>query len=158
TTVTDANGAYRIVELRPGTYTVVFTLTGFGTVKREGLVLTPNFTATVNAGLQVGDLAETITVSGQSPIVDVQTVTRQTALNQERLDTIPSGSRTPISLANLVPAAITPPTARDVGGSQGEANVRMAIHGAIMGDQKLLYDGMRYNNTVGGGVGRFFFI
>ena len=77
TVVTDDQGLYRIIDLRPGTYTVTFTLPGFSTVKREGIELTASFTATVNADLRVGDLEETITVSGQSPVVDVQNVVQQ---------------------------------------------------------------------------------
>ncbi|MEQ1575957.1 MAG: carboxypeptidase-like regulatory domain-containing protein, partial [Vicinamibacterales bacterium] len=69
---TDGNGLYRIVDLRPGTYTVTVTLPGFSTVRREGIELTGNFTATVNAEMRVGSLEETITVTGASPIVDVQ--------------------------------------------------------------------------------------
>src|SRR5499427_6314100 len=61
--VTDGSGQYRIVDLRPGTYTVTFTLTGFNTVRREGIELTGSFNATVNADLRVGSLAETITVT-----------------------------------------------------------------------------------------------
>ena len=61
----------------PGVYSVTFTLTGFNTVKREGIELTASFTATVNADMRVGSLEETITVSGQSPTVDVQNVTQQ---------------------------------------------------------------------------------
>src|SRR5712691_8936461 len=68
--VTDGEGAYKIVNLRPGTYTVTFTLTGFSTVKREGIELTSAFTANVNADMKVGTVSETITVSGESPIVD----------------------------------------------------------------------------------------
>src|SRR5437773_1499796 len=75
--VSDSTGTYRIVDLRPGTYTVTFTLTGFATVKREDIQLTGTFTATVNAELKVGGVAETITVSGQSPIVDVQNAVEQ---------------------------------------------------------------------------------
>ena len=67
TAVTDASGAYRIVELRPGTYTVTFGLPGFATVKREGLELTTSFTAAVNAEMRVGGVEETITVSGETP-------------------------------------------------------------------------------------------
>lgn len=69
--VTDGSGQYRIVDLRGGTYTVTFTLPGFSVVKREGIVLEGSFTATVNADLRVGTLEETITVTGESPIVDV---------------------------------------------------------------------------------------
>ena len=69
TAVSDGNGQYRIVDLRAGTYAVTFTLTGFSTVKREDIELTGAFTATVNADLKVGTVAETITVSGETPIV-----------------------------------------------------------------------------------------
>ena len=72
---TDGTGQYQIVQLRPGTYAVTFTLPGFSTVKREGIELTSDFTATINADLKVGAVAETITVTGESPIVDVQNIT-----------------------------------------------------------------------------------
>src|SRR5262245_18642726 len=69
---TDGTGQYRIVDLRPGIYSVTFTLTGFSNVKREGIELAGSFTASVNAELRVGTVAETITVSGEAPTVDVQ--------------------------------------------------------------------------------------
>src|SRR4026207_344518 len=72
--VSDGSGQYRTVDLRPGDYTVTFTLSGFSTVRREGVTLQGSMTATVNADLRVGALAETITVSGAAPLVDVQTV------------------------------------------------------------------------------------
>src|SRR5215470_13761926 len=78
--VTDGTGQYKIVDLRPGTYTVTFALPGFSTVKREGVELSGAFTATVNADLRVGAVEETITVSGETPIVDVQSTTRQQVL------------------------------------------------------------------------------
>src|SRR5215207_5895192 len=65
--VTDENGAYRLVDLRPGVYTVTFTLPGFSTVKRDAIELESNFTMTLNADLKVGALEETVTVSGSSP-------------------------------------------------------------------------------------------
>ena len=70
--VSDDTGQYRIVDLRPGTYSVTFTLPGFSTVRREGIELTGTFVATVNGDLKVGALEETITVTGETPIVDVQ--------------------------------------------------------------------------------------
>lgn len=69
--ITNGEGAYRIVDLRPGSYSVVFTLPGFQTFKREGLDLPGNFTATINADMKVGALEESVTVSGASPVVDV---------------------------------------------------------------------------------------
>ena len=76
-------GQYRIEDLRPGTYTVTFTLTGFSAVKREGIELTGSFTATVNADLRVGTLEETIAVTGETPIVDVQSARRQTTVGKD---------------------------------------------------------------------------
>src|SRR4051812_19285640 len=72
TVVTDGNGQYKIEALRPGTYTVPFSLPGFNTVRREAVDLTGTFTATINADMRVGALEETITVTGESPTVDVQ--------------------------------------------------------------------------------------
>src|SRR5438128_1858535 len=77
---TDDRGTYQIVDLRPGVYTVTFTLQGFATVKREGLELPSNFTATVNIELRVGQLEETITVAGASPIVDIQSAAKSETL------------------------------------------------------------------------------
>src|SRR5215475_7609968 len=68
--ITDGTGQYRVENLRPGVYTVMFSLTGFNTVKREGIELAGSFAATVNADLKVGAVEETITVSGAAPIVD----------------------------------------------------------------------------------------
>src|SRR5579864_9253355 len=65
TVVSDDSGQYKIVDLRPGTYAVTFTLAGFATIKREGITLTAGFTATINGEMKVGSLAETVTVSGQ---------------------------------------------------------------------------------------------
>src|SRR5262245_19389207 len=69
---TDGSGQYRIVDLRPGTYSVTFTLPGFSTFKRDGIELTGSFSATVDAEMKLGSVEETITVSGESPVVDVQ--------------------------------------------------------------------------------------
>ena len=90
TAVTDGNGQYRIVDLRPGTYDVTFTLTGFSTYKREQLELPAEFNATINAELRVGSLEETITVTGESPIVDVQSARRQRTLDSELVQALPT--------------------------------------------------------------------
>src|SRR6185437_8957431 len=89
--ITDGSGGYRIVDLRPGVYTLTFTLTGFSTTRRENLELPANFTMTVNTDLRIGALEETLTVSGVAPTVDVQTTTRSQVLNREALDSIPTG-------------------------------------------------------------------
>src|SRR6185295_4138345 len=72
TATSDANGAYKIENLRPGVYTLTFSLPGFSTVKKDGIELSSNFTATINGDMKVGAVEETVTVSGQSPVVDVQ--------------------------------------------------------------------------------------
>ena len=88
--VTDDTGQYRIVDLRPGSYSVTFTLTGFSTVKREGLELAGSGTITVNADLKVGTLAETITVTGETPVVDVQNAARQAVLTGDAVAAAPA--------------------------------------------------------------------
>src|SRR5207247_11257686 len=88
--VTDGQGLYRIVDLRPGTYSVTFSLTGFNTVKRDGLDLPSDFTATVNAELRVGTLAETITVSAEAPVVDVSSTVKNRVFANEVVEDLPT--------------------------------------------------------------------
>src|SRR6266852_2662177 len=102
TVVTDGEGQYKIIDLRPGTYDVTFSLPGFGTFKRDGVVLTANFTATINAEMKVGALSETVTVSGQSPVVDVQNVATRNQISRETLDTVPT-NKTLEAFAALTP-------------------------------------------------------
>src|SRR5437773_4541875 len=90
TAVTDGTGQYRIEDLRPGVYTVTFTLQGFSTFRREGVELSGSFTATINADLKVGALAETITVTGETPVVDVQSARREVTLNNDAIKSIPT--------------------------------------------------------------------
>ena len=159
TVVSDEQGQYKIVELRPGAYTVTFTLAGFSTVKREGIELTTGFTATVNADMRVGALEETITVSGASPVVDTQNVRSQNVLSREILDTLPTGKSLP-GYAALTLGASSGSAAQDVGGNRGELASPLAIHGNRGADQKLLYDGMSFNQmaSTGGGPSRYFLI
>jgi hypothetical protein len=141
TAVTDGTGQYRIENLRPGLYAVAFALAGFNTVKREGIELTGTFTATVNADLRVGALEETITVTGESPLVDVQGTTRQRVMDREVLDAIPSG-RTAQNLAGLVPG-ITVSGGQDVGGVGQQAVVGPSVHAS--GDTGITINGVSIN-------------
>src|ERR1041384_5986084 len=83
---TDSSGLYRIVDLRPGVYTITFTLPGFNTVKVENFDLRADSTARVKADLKVGELNETITVSGEAPRVDVTSTTKSAVYNKEALE------------------------------------------------------------------------
>ena len=100
---TDGGGRYRIIDLRPGTYAVTFTLTGFSTVRRADIQLTGTFVASVDSEMRVGAIEETITVTGESPIVDVQSVRRQTTVDGDVLASLPT-SRSYGALFQLVPA------------------------------------------------------
>lgn len=149
--VTDAQGQYRISDLRPGTYSVTFTLPGFSSVRREGVELSAAFTASINAEMTVGSLEETLTVTGQSPVVDVQNTVQQRAITATVIDAIPS-ARTFQGLSQLIPG-VTRSDGQDVGGTSGERFSSVAIHGSRAGDMPLIYDGMRYNNMNGSGGG-----
>jgi hypothetical protein len=145
--VTDAQGQYKVVDLRPGTYAVTFTLSGFATVKREGIELNAAFTATVNAELRVGSLEETITVAGQAPTVDVQNVLQQKVMTRDTIDAVPTGSRSFSNLAILIPGTSS---GSDVGGTLARNNA-VTIHDTRATETVVLFDGMPVNH--GGGVG-----
>lgn len=139
--VSDGSGQYRVVNLRPGTYTVTFSLPGFNTVVREGIELTGTFTATVNVDMRVGALEETITVTGETPTVDLQSATQQRVMNREVLDAIPA-YRDPNAIAALVPGVKMTGT-HDVGGASQASGARNAtIHGSSTNSQVIMEDGV----------------
>ena len=153
TVVTDGEGLFKIVDLRPGTYSVTFTLPGFNTFKRDGIELSAGFTATVNAELRVGAVEETVTVSGQAPLVDVQNTRQQTVMNRDVMDTVPT-ARTGATISVLVPGVVAAgsasgTTAHDVGGSNGDKQPYLMVHGSKAIEMPRYYDGMRYSNMNG---------
>jgi hypothetical protein len=148
TVVTDSAGQYKIINLVPGSYTVTFTLQGFNAVRREGIALTASFTANINADLRVGSLQETITVTGETPTVDIQNVVTQRVVTRDIIDAIPTGSKSVAHLGVLIPGVVV--NNQDVGGSAFTSS-QIAIHGGRAGEQQLLYDGMMYNNGQGRG-------
>ena len=156
-TTTDERGEYRIVELRPGTYTVTVERQGFAPFRREGIELTSNFNAAVNAELRVGVLEQSVLVSGASPLVDAQNVARQTVISKTLLDTVPTAKNL-LGFYALTPAAVTPTNAQDVGGSKGETTARASVHGSKQGDTKMMIDGMSFNTFEGEGSQRTFFV
>jgi hypothetical protein len=149
TAVSDGTGQYRIVDLRPGTYAVTFTLTGFSTVKREGIELTGSFIASVNADMKVGAVEETITVSGATPIVDVQSVRRQTTLSNETLTTVPT-ARSWAATAVLIPGiTIQAGTSADI-----QITPQMTVFGGAGGrtnEGRMQVDGLNTGAALNGG-------
>src|SRR6476661_6033979 len=143
--VTDGTGQYRIEDLRPGTYTITATLQGFSTYKREGIELAGTFTATINADLKVGALAETVTVTGESPIVDVQSARRETTLNSDTIRSIPT-VRNYNSMVLLVPGVVT--NTNDV--ATGPLINQFPIHGGRANESRLTIDGLNVGNPPGG--------
>src|SRR5262245_10816971 len=152
------SGAVRIVDLRPGTYSVVFTLPGFATVRREGLELTSGFTATVNAELKVGSIEETVTVSGASPVVDVQNFAQQNVLKKEELDTLPTFKN--LQGIGVLTVGASTTGGHDAGGTRSEIYSSITIHGSKMEDARMDLDDMRYQNMwgYGGGLTRLWFL
>ncbi len=145
TTISDSNGQYRVEDLRPGVYKVSFSLTGFSTFEREGVELTGSFTATINAEMRVGALEETVTVTGESPIVDVQSARRQTVLNNDVLKAIPT-VRSYNALVVVVPGVVT--NTNDV--ATGTATTQFPIHGGRNNEGRMTIDGLNIGNPPGG--------
>lgn len=153
--VTDASGQFRVVNLRPGVYSLTFTLPGFNTFKRDGVELTGGATVTVNADLRVGAIEETVTVTGNSPVVDVQSTTTQRVLDSEALSAIPSG-RQAHALAALVPGISIGSglVDQDVGGSNTQGNRTMVSHGSRTSDGLMLQDGVSVGTIQSAGFGQ----
>lgn len=150
---TDGQGNYRVVDLPSGVYSVTFSLTGFNTVRREGINVTSGFAASVNGDLTVGTVEQAITVTGAAPVVDVQNVRSQNVLSNEVMETLPTG-KSIASYASLTLGASYTAAFRDVGGNQNEsANNMIAIHGLAAGNQKMLQDGMEITGAQGAGGG-----
>ena len=102
TAVTDDSGQYRITGLSPGTYSLTFRLTGFNNIRREGIELSGTATLTIPVDMRLGAVEETITVTGETPVVDVQSTQRETVLDADVVAAIP-GSRSVGTLLNAVP-------------------------------------------------------
>jgi len=143
TVVTDDRGEYRVVDLRPGSYSVTFTLTGFTTVRREGIELTNGFTASVNTDLRVGALEETITVSGQAPVVDTSSVAARRTVTKDAIDALPTGKNWN-GIGQLTVGIVSNQV--DVGGSSGEQQNQVSIHGGSYTDNIRTMDGMMLSN------------
>ena len=157
---TDGSGQYKIEALRPGAYSVTFTLAGFTAVKRAGVELAGSFAATVNAELVVGGVAETLTVTGESPIVDVQNTKLQRVIDHSVIDAVPSG-RSAVNMAVLIPSvtgavgAGAAGVTQDVGGSLGDAMLELVAHGSRSADMRMNLEGLMTNNDAKGSMSGF---
>jgi hypothetical protein len=154
TTVTDGQGRYNVVSLRPGLYTVTFSLTGFGNVIREGIELTSDFTANVNADMKVGTLQESITVTGESPIVDTTAITQRHVMTRDVLDAMPTG-RNIQAVGIMIPGTALAlggggALSRDVGGSGQLQQSPLIYRGS--GDTVQTVEGLRLNNLCAQGA------
>ena len=149
TATTNDAGQYRIVDLRPGTYSVTFTLTGFTTIKRDAIELEANFTAPINVEMRVGAIEESIVVTGESPIVDVQSSQRREVVTQTQMESIPTGRNFQL-MAALVPAVSA--GVFDVGGSSTMwTGGSLLAHGSLSSDSRTMIDGMAVDAMFGGG-------
>ena len=145
---TDGTGRYLLVDLRPGTYTITFTLPGFSTVLVENQELPAGFTATVDAVLSVGALEETVTVSGEAPVVDVQSISQAEVLNREVLDAIPTG-RNLQSTAQLIPGVKM--NRPEVGLTTAAQQTYMSVHGMSTRQTTVTVDGQLVMTAGGDG-------
>jgi hypothetical protein len=154
TVVTDGAGRYSIVSLRPGIYTVTFALPGFGNVVRTDIELTSDFTAVVNADMKVGTLEESVTVTGESPIVDTQAITQRVVMTSEVRDVLPTG-RNIQAVGIMIPGTTIAvggggALSRDVGGSGNLQQSPLQFRGS--GDTVQTIDGIRLNNLCAQGA------
>ena len=152
--VTDGAGEYKIIDLRPGTYIVTFTLTGFQPFRREGLELPAGFTATVDAAMKVGSIEESVTVSGASPVVDVQSNVKQQTLARDVLEAVPN-VHTIQSVGQLIPGVTL--SAPDTGGSQQMQQTYFSVHGLGQTGTTMKIDGMILNSIQGDGAQQMYF-
>ena len=148
TEVTDASGSYRFDRLPPGSYRVKFELQGFRGIDRADIIVNAAFVATVNVKLEVGNVTETITVTGESPTVDTRSNVQQTVMGQQILEGIPTG-RDPWSVAKLIPGVQV--ATYDVGGTQSIQQSSLSSHGSNTNDVSYNIDGAIVNWPGGGG-------
>ena len=148
TVVTDGTGQYRIVNLDPGTYSLTLTLAGFATVRREGIELTGSATVTIPIEMRVGTVEETVTVTGETPVVDVQSTRREAVIGGEVISALP-GTRSIGSLLTMVPGLETFGAAL----APSPALVFFFARGGPVGEGRFNVDGMPVSNAFAGGGG-----
>src|SRR3954470_9936694 len=145
TATTDGSGRYRIESLQPGAYTVTFSLPGFSSVKHENLTVSGTGVMTVDGELRVGGVTETITVTGETPVVDVQSTRREVTLDNETMRSLPA-VRSYSYLLNTVPGMTSNIT--DV--NTGPVFAIFPVHGGRGVESRLTVEGMNISNPPGG--------
>ena len=143
TVSTDGQGRYNIIDLRPGVYAVTFTLAGFTTVRREGVELSASFTASINADLRVGALEESVTVTGESPLVDTTNNIRRQVVDDEAINAMPTSKNW--STIGIMTIGVFS-NQNDVGGSAGEHQNQLKAHGGSFNDRLVQMDGLMIAN------------
>ena len=152
--VTDSDGVYRLVDLRPGTYDLSFALPGFSTFKRSGLMLPAEFTATINAEMRIGAIEESITVTGESPVVDTTSSARTRVLDREAMDAIPTGRSIQGMAQLIVGINLNLP---DTGGARAMQQTYMSTRGMTLSNNTVMVDGLMVNGLqLDGGVQSYF--
>src|SRR6187455_925749 len=145
TAITDGSGRYRIENLQPGNYTVTFALGGFATVKRENLTVSGTGVITVDGELRVGGVTETVTVTGEAPVVDVASTKREVTLDNETIRNLPS-VRSYSYLLTTVPGVQT----NNNNVNAGPVFAIFPIHGGRGVESRLTVDGLNIGNPPGG--------
>lgn len=146
-TVTDERGAYQFVRLVPGRYSVRGQLTGFRPVVLSDIVVNAAATARADIHLELGDVSESITVSGQAPLLDTTTGLNQTVMDRQVLDTLP-GTNDLWGIARVVPSIVM--NKYDVGGSESFQQSKITVHGSNPdGESQYQIDGMNIDAAVG---------
>ena len=154
--VTDGTGQYRIINLQPGTYELSFTLPGFNTVKREGIQLSGTQVVTIPVDMKVGGVQETITVTGETPVVDVQSVKREVVMNQSVIQTIPA-TRAAGALLNATPGLIVDTNGPALSPTMTFFNARSSAQNAtsVAGEGRMTINGMTVAAARSGGVSSY---
>ena len=149
--VTSSEGMYRFPAIPPGTYTLTYELPGFNTLKREGIDIRLGFTAQINVELAVASLQETVTVTGESPVIDTSTTRTQQNFKLEQLQSLPN-ARDMWALLAITPGVAV--NRIDVGGNRAGTQAGYTAYG-FNGQVRVLIEGI--NTTEGTGGAGFYF-